>query len=159
MKTIISFLFGYAVIYMFVIPEFGVCYPPSGIQWKTLSSVFEPSSFVNYKAASREQCCSMSCLHLQHLCMCAGWHQILLGPSFSKVLVDFFSQVRSQHYDLVLNGSEIGGGSIRIHNAEQQRFVLEKVLKVTPLHVSQHPLRVLNICSKFQSLKQMGKHL
>lgn len=150
MKTIISFLFGYAVIYMFVIPEFGVCYPPSGIQWKTLSSVFEPSFFVNYKAASREQCCSMSCLHLQHLCMCAGWHQMLLGPSFSKVLVDFFSQVRSQHYDLVLNGSEIGGGSIRIHNAEQQRFVLEKVLKVTPLHVSQHPLRVLNICSKFR---------
>lgn len=45
-------------------------------------------------------------------------------------------QVRSQHYDLVLNGSEVGGGSIRIHSAEQQRFVLEKVLKVTPTGVS-----------------------
>ncbi|XP_007425208.1 aspartate--tRNA ligase, mitochondrial [Python bivittatus] len=38
-------------------------------------------------------------------------------------------QVRGQHYDLVLNGSEIGGGSIRIHNAKQQRFILETVLK------------------------------
>ncbi|XP_070602865.1 aspartate--tRNA ligase, mitochondrial isoform X1 [Erythrolamprus reginae] len=38
-------------------------------------------------------------------------------------------QVRGQHYDLVLNGNEIGGGSIRIHNAKQQRFILETVLK------------------------------
>ena len=39
-------------------------------------------------------------------------------------------QVRGLHYDLVLNGAEIGGGSIRIHNAHLQRYVLEKVLKV-----------------------------
>lgn len=61
-----------------------------------------------------------------------------LCPSLAKMLVNFFFflQVRSQHYDLVLNGSEVGGGSIRIHSAEQQRFVLEKVLKVTPTDVS-----------------------
>lgn len=39
-------------------------------------------------------------------------------------------QARSQHYDLVLNGNEIGGGSIRIHDSKLQRYVLEDVLKV-----------------------------
>ncbi|XP_076829046.1 aspartate--tRNA ligase, mitochondrial [Brachyhypopomus gauderio] len=38
-------------------------------------------------------------------------------------------KVRGQHYDLVLNGCEVGGGSIRIHNSAQQRYVLEHVLK------------------------------
>ncbi|XP_074164475.1 aspartate--tRNA ligase, mitochondrial isoform X1 [Sminthopsis crassicaudata] len=50
-------------------------------------------------------------------------------PSDSHLLYTEPEKVRSQHYDLVLNGSEIGGGSIRIHNAEQQQYVLETVLK------------------------------
>ncbi|XP_071421669.1 aspartate--tRNA ligase, mitochondrial [Pithys albifrons albifrons] len=50
-------------------------------------------------------------------------------PSDASLLSSDPVKVRSQHYDLVLNGNEVGGGSIRIHSAEQQRFVLEKVLK------------------------------
>lgn len=44
--------------------------------------------------------------------------------------VYLLSQVRGQHYDLVLNGCEIGGGSIRIHNASQQLYILDAILKV-----------------------------
>ncbi|KAK0042325.1 aspartate--tRNA ligase mitochondrial [Biomphalaria pfeifferi] len=37
--------------------------------------------------------------------------------------------VRGQHYDLVLNGNEIGGGSIRIHDSKLQRYILSDILK------------------------------
>uniref|UniRef100_A0A7E4VTV4 AA_TRNA_LIGASE_II domain-containing protein n=1 Tax=Panagrellus redivivus TaxID=6233 RepID=A0A7E4VTV4_PANRE len=36
--------------------------------------------------------------------------------------------IRAQHYDLVVNGIELGGGSIRIHDAGLQRLVFEDVL-------------------------------
>ena len=37
-------------------------------------------------------------------------------------------RVRGQHYDVVVNGVELGGGSIRIHQPEVQRTIFEKVI-------------------------------
>ncbi|KAL0580766.1 aspartate--tRNA ligase msd1 [Marasmius crinis-equi] len=38
--------------------------------------------------------------------------------------------VRGQHYDLVLNGVEIGGGSVRVHDASMQDHIFTNILQV-----------------------------
>jgi aspartyl-tRNA synthetase len=43
--------------------------------------------------------------------------------------------IRGQHYDLVLNGVEIGGGSVRIHDPDLQEYVFGHVLQVGPLSI------------------------
>ncbi len=39
-------------------------------------------------------------------------------------------KVRGRHYDIVLNGVELGGGSIRIHNPDTQKYIFEDILKI-----------------------------
>jgi aspartyl-tRNA synthetase len=41
-------------------------------------------------------------------------------------------KVRGQHYDIVVNGGELGGGSIRIHQPDVQKMVFEEVLQIPP---------------------------
>ena len=47
-----------------------------------------------------------------------------------RALLHSCFQVRAQHYDLVLNGVELGGGSIRIHDPKFQEHILQQVLQV-----------------------------
>ncbi|MGN6385584.1 MAG: aspartate--tRNA ligase [Verrucomicrobiota bacterium] len=39
-------------------------------------------------------------------------------------------KVRGQHYDIVVNGVELGGGSIRIHQPEVQKTIFEDILQI-----------------------------
>src|SRR5476649_117779 len=41
-------------------------------------------------------------------------------------------KVRGQHYDVVVNGVELGGGSIRIHQPDVQKTIFEELLAITP---------------------------
>jgi len=41
-------------------------------------------------------------------------------------------KVRGQHYDVVVNGVELGGGSIRIHRPDVQKTIFEELLQIPP---------------------------
>ena len=67
------------------------------------------------------------------------------GQDLSKLETDPLS-LTGDHYDLVLNGVEIGGGSVRIHQSALQARVLRDVLKLPEDRVQDfsHLLRALD---------------
>lgn len=40
-------------------------------------------------------------------------------------------EVKGDHYDLVINGTEVGGGSRRVHDADVQAYIFAEILKIT----------------------------
>ena len=51
-------------------------------------------------------------------------------PEDIELLESEPKKVRGQHYDIVLNGVELGGGSIRIHQPDLQKKVFEEILAI-----------------------------
>ena len=58
-----------------------------------------------------------------------GYHSVPIHPADRHLFRSAPLDCRSLHYDLVLDGQEVAGGSVRIHDVEDQRFVLEDVLQ------------------------------
>lgn len=61
-------------------------------------------------------------------------HHPFTAPLYPQQLYDSEDPllITADHYDLVLNGVEIGGGSRRIHDAAMQEHVFKEVLKMPP---------------------------
>ena len=82
----------------------------------------------------------MSCVHHpftapaeEHAAeLAALLRELPLGGALDEGVAARLLRVRGQHYDLVVNGVELGGGSVRIHCPATQRGVLERVLRVPP---------------------------
>ena len=78
----------------------------------------------------------------------ASTHHPFTSPKFAED-VDLLQtdpiKVVGDHYDIVMNGVELGGGSRRIHNAEMQEYILGEVLKMPPERLAEfsHLLEVL----------------
>ncbi|CAI5757614.1 unnamed protein product [Candida verbasci] len=55
-------------------------------------------------------------------------------------------KVRGEHYDLVINGVEIGGGSRRIHDSELQNYIFRNILKINNIdELFGHLLKALSM--------------
>ncbi|CAH8600366.1 unnamed protein product [Schistosoma turkestanicum] len=52
------------------------------------------------------------------------------SPDTAHFLYTDPSKVIGLHYDLVCNGQEIGGGSIRVHSPDVQKYIFTEILKV-----------------------------
>ncbi|GAB7326323.1 hypothetical protein MBLNU13_g10294t1 [Cladosporium sp. NU13] len=78
----------------------------------------------------------------------AATHHPFTSPKTAEdvdlLLTDPLS-VRADHYDLVVNGVELGGGSRRIHSAEMQELIMREVLQMSDARLKDfaHLLEVL----------------
>ncbi|KAI7702800.1 hypothetical protein KC322_g7305, partial [Hortaea werneckii] len=66
-------------------------------------------------------------------------------PSDVDLLLTDPLAAKADHYDLVLNGVELGGGSRRIHSAAMQEYIMREILQMSPHRIGDfaHLLEVL----------------
>ena len=82
-------------------------------------------------------------------------HHPFTAPHPSHSLTEIFDKtgdfkplnLRAQHYDLVLNGQEIGGGLVRIHDADLQERIMRDLLGLTDTQIDHfgHLLKALKL--------------
>ena len=67
-------------------------------------------------------------------------------PADVDLLLSDPLQVKADHYDLVVNGIELGGGSRRIHSAKMQEYIMRETLKMSSARMSDfaHLIEVLS---------------
>lgn len=61
-------------------------------------------------------------------------HHPFTAPKTTKdidLLLERPLEAKADHYDLVVNGIELGGGSRRIHSAEMQKYIMRDILKMS----------------------------
>eukprot|EP00941_MAST-03F_sp_MAST-3F-sp1_P005864 g5864.t1 len=104
--------------------------------WVTDFPLFEPADSAASTDAADDGIAtdtSVQCSHHPFTAPHVDDAHVLLDPKLdisSKTDVSRLLKVRGRHYDLVCNGVEIGGGSIRIHDSVMQSRVLSQLLKV-----------------------------
>lgn len=101
--------------------------PPTGFHflWVTQFPLFSP---ITESSNSEGGTAGIISTHHPFTAPCGASDIDLLLTDPTKAIAD--------HYDLVVNGVELGGGSRRIHSAEVQEFILRDVLQLTPERLS-----------------------
>lgn len=103
------------------------------ISWVTNFPLFSPVVNPNAKKIKGYPNYDVGSLESTHhpFTMCQLEHIPLLEKQLNKN-INFHELlfIKSQHYDLVVNGMEIGGGSTRIHDHDLQSKIFAKFLKI-----------------------------
>ncbi|ODQ79819.1 hypothetical protein BABINDRAFT_161506 [Babjeviella inositovora NRRL Y-12698] len=78
---------------------------------------------------------------------CSTHHPFTMAhPDDYSLLATDPLRVRGEHYDLVVNGVELGGGSRRVHDSELQRYIFQEILRIeNPDRLFGHLLHALSL--------------
>ena len=110
------------------------------MMWVTDFPLFEEESDASYvQAALNQQKSSTEGSNFKERPLASSHHPftaphpddeaiVLNYDASTEIGIESLLKVRGQHYDLVCNGVELGGGSIRIHNKNMQTRIFSEVL-------------------------------